>query len=160
MAPLVIGKYRTFGCCKPAISRMVHAIESIEPARGAYLQKTDPLSGIHFTLETPQLSQGKSPIVIVRQVDLSCQTYGDDYRFALSRVILDLFQWFFDFTHNHTVRDLQIMSLRSSHAPDVANEVPLEIISNRLGLISGSSTYTTNYNPGWLIRMVSPFSNL
>jgi hypothetical protein len=52
--------------------------ENIEPACGAYPEKTDPLPSIDFTLETPQLYQGKV-IMVMREVGLSCQTYEDDY---------------------------------------------------------------------------------
>jgi len=74
MASLFISKYRT-RCCNPAISRVTHTIEKIEPAYSAYLEKTDPLPSIHFTLEIPQLYQGKLThllIVVVREVGLSC----------------------------------------------------------------------------------------
>jgi len=56
MALLFIGKYRTFGCCKPAISRVAHTIEKIEAVCGSYLVRTDPLPSI---LETWQFIKEK-----------------------------------------------------------------------------------------------------
>jgi hypothetical protein len=82
MASLFIRKYRTFECCKSAISRVPHTIEKIEPACRAYLQWTDPLPSIHFTLRRCSSIKEKLThllIVVVREVDVSCQTYGDDY---------------------------------------------------------------------------------
>jgi len=58
-------------------------IEKIEPACSAYLERTDPLPNIHFNLEALQPYQGgltHLSFVVVCEVDLSCQTYGDDYR--------------------------------------------------------------------------------
>ena len=63
---------------------------------------------------------------------------------------------FLRFRHNHSVRGLPFVS---PYFPYVANEVTLGITSNRVGLLSTRSTYTTNYDPGWLIRMASPLSN-
>jgi len=56
MTLLFIGKYRTFGCCKPAISRVAHTIEKIEALCDAYLVRTDPLPSI---LETSQFIKEK-----------------------------------------------------------------------------------------------------
>jgi len=64
MASFFIGKYRTLGCCKPAIS-VAHTIEKMELACSAYLEKTDPLP-IHFAQEIPQLYQRKAHVFFNR----------------------------------------------------------------------------------------------
>ena len=49
------------GRCKPALpSRVAHTIDNIEPACGAYPEKIDLPPSVYFTLETPQLYQGKA----------------------------------------------------------------------------------------------------
>jgi len=73
MASLFIGKYRTFGGCKPAISRVAHAIEKIKPACSAYLERTDPLPSIHLPWRPRSSNKAKLIhvlIVVVREVVL------------------------------------------------------------------------------------------
>lgn len=84
VASLFIGKYHTLGCDKPAISGVAHKIEKIEPASSAYLERADPLPSIHFTLSHSSIKEKLTHFSIggIREVELSCQTYGDDYWFS------------------------------------------------------------------------------
>ena len=175
---------------------VAHMIKKMKPACSAYLEKTNPLPSIHFTLETPQLHQGKADPFINHGCTRSWPQLPNAQRWLLvqlahslclihpGRVEAWVFQWCFGFIlylpfttfwaflhlildvyiflwfhYNHLVRGLQIMIICSSYSLNVANKVPLRIINNKLGLISTTWTYTTNYNPGCRIWMISPLSN-